>query len=86
MSVNFKSGHYFEDDNDPRLYQSGYAAVNVALQYITVNKKYGGRLNVSNVFNNRYLIDAGNAGLIFGLPTYVPGPPRFFGIQLFTHF
>jgi iron complex outermembrane recepter protein len=86
MSVTFKSGHYFEDDNDPDLYQSGFALVNAALQYTTANKKHGGRLNVSNIFNNRYLIDAGNAGLLFGIPTFVPGPPRFIGMQLFSRF
>jgi iron complex outermembrane recepter protein len=86
MSVTFKSEHYFEDDNNPELYQPGFALVNTALQYTTMNKRYGGRLNFSNLFNNRYLIDAGNAGLIFGIPTFVPGPPRFFGMQLFTHF
>ncbi len=86
ISVTFKSGHYFEDDNDPELYQHGFALVNAALQYTTANKKHGGRLNFNNLFNNRYLIDAGNAGLLFGIPTFVPGPPRFFGMQLFTHF
>ncbi len=86
MSVAFKSGHYFVDENDADLYQSGFALVNTALQYTTPNKRHGGRLNFSNLLNNRFLIDAGNAGYIFGIPTNVPGPPRFFGIQLFTHF
>ena len=86
MSVTFKSGHYFEDDNDPELYQSGFALVNASLQYTTANKKYGGRLNFNNLFNSRYLIDAGNAGLLFGIPTFVPGPPRFIGMQLFSRF
>ncbi len=86
MSVTFKSGHYFDDDNIPELFQRGFALLNAALQYTTANRRHGGRLNVSNLLNNRYLIDAGNAGLFFGIPTNVPGLPRFFGIQLFTHF
>lgn len=86
LSTTFKSGHYFEDDNDPALYQGGYGLVNSALEYTTPCQKYGIRLTVSNLGNKRYLIDAGNTGRAFGIPTYIPGPPRFVGGQLFVHF
>ncbi|MGE4567778.1 MAG: TonB-dependent receptor [Bacteroidales bacterium] len=86
LSTTFKSGHYFDDENDPALYQGGYGLVNTALQYTTANKKYGIRVNVNNLGNKRYLIDAGNTGLAFGIPTNIPGPPRFFGMQLFANF
>ena len=30
-------------------------------------------------------IDAGNTGQTFGIPTFVPGTPRFYGAQLFVN-
>ena len=86
LSTTFKSGHYFNDENYPTLHQGGYGLVNTALQYTTANKRYGIRLNINNLGNKRYLIDAGNTGQAFGIPTYIPGPPRFIGAQLFVNF
>ncbi len=82
MTVTFKSSVFFEDENTPGLSQSGYALVNASLGYLSANGKYGVRLNMNNLANQRYLIDAGNTGLAFGIPTYVPGPPRFYGAQI----
>jgi len=46
----------------------------------------GGRVTVSgfvqNVTDTEYLIDAGNTGGAFGIPTFIPGPPRTFGVRL----
>lgn len=84
-SVTFKSGHYFEDDNDPALYQSGFGLMTASLQYTTRDNKCGIRLNVHNLTDKRYLLDAGNTGLTFGIPTNIPGPPRLYGAQLFVN-
>jgi outer membrane receptor protein involved in Fe transport len=32
-----------------------------------------------NLLDREYLIDAGNTGGGFGIPTFIPGPPRFYG-------
>ena len=34
----------------------------------------------------RYLLDAGNTGGAFGIPTFIPAEPRFFGMQLTARF
>jgi outer membrane receptor protein involved in Fe transport len=34
---------------------------------------------VDNLFDKEYLIDAGNVGGGFGIPTLIPGAPRFYG-------
>jgi len=34
---------------------------------------------VENLADHDYIIDAGNIGGNFNIPTYIPGPPRFFG-------
>jgi outer membrane receptor protein involved in Fe transport len=57
--------------------------LNSALQYSSTSGKYGLRLNMNNMTNEQYLIDAGNTGQAFGIPTFVPGAPRFWGVQLF---
>jgi outer membrane receptor protein involved in Fe transport len=85
FTASYKSGHFFEDDNNPELYQGGYTLLNTALQYTSRNGKYGLRLNVNNLADKRYLLDAGNTSLAFGIPTFIPGPPRFYGIQLFIN-
>ncbi|MGF1605453.1 MAG: TonB-dependent receptor [Rhodothalassiaceae bacterium] len=40
----------------------------------------------SNLTNTDYIIDAGNTGGVFGTPTFIAGPPRFFGVELRTRF
>ncbi|MCX6227510.1 MAG: TonB-dependent receptor [Bacteroidia bacterium] len=84
-SVTYKSGHFFEDDNALNLYEDGYTLLNAALQYTTGNGRFGLRINMNNIANERYLLDAGNTALAFGIPTYVPAAPRFFGAQLFIN-
>ena len=36
----------------------------------------------TNLLDNEFIIDAGNTGGAFGIPTFIAGPPRFFGLQL----
>lgn len=83
LSASYKSEHFFDDDNTPNLFQDGYCLLNSAVQYSSSNGKYGLRLNMNNIASQNYLIDAGNTGQAFGIPTFVPGAPRFCGVQLF---
>jgi outer membrane receptor protein involved in Fe transport len=39
-----------------------------------------------NLLDEEYLIDAGNTGQSFGVPTYIAGPPRILGIRLSGRF
>ena len=47
-----------------------------------MNQRFEVALYVNNAFDQQYLIDAGNTGLAFGIPTFIAGPPRLFGVQL----
>ncbi|MFA5816714.1 MAG: TonB-dependent receptor [Bacteroidales bacterium] len=85
FTASYKSGHFFEDDNTPGLYQGEYTVLNAALQYTSRNGKYGLRFNMNNLTDKRYLLDAGNIALAFGIPTFIPGAPRFYGAQLFVN-
>jgi len=83
LSATYKSEHFFDDDNTPGLFEDGYTLLNSALQYSSANGKYGLRLNMNNMADEKYLIDAGNTGQAFGIPTFIPGASRFWGVQLF---
>ncbi|NBB99954.1 MAG: TonB-dependent receptor plug domain-containing protein [Bacteroidetes bacterium] len=78
----FKSQVFFEEDNEPGIAQDGYGLVNLRAGIDLP----GGRVTVSgfvqNVTDTEYLIDAGNTGGAFGIPTFIPGPPRTFGVRL----
>jgi outer membrane receptor protein involved in Fe transport len=39
-----------------------------------------------NIFNKRYLLDAGNTGGAFGIPSFIPGEPRFYGLKMSAKF
>ena len=86
LTTTYRSRHYFDDENTPGLFQDGYLLVNSAIQYKTFNGKYGLRITVNNLTNKRFLIDAGNKGQAFGIPTFVPGVPRFYGVQFYVNF
>ena len=85
LNATYKSGFFFDDQNTPGLCQGEYVLLNTTLLYTSKNGRYGFRLNMSNITNKHFLIDAGNTGQTFGIPTFVPGAPRFFGAQLFVN-
>ena len=86
LNATYKSGFFFDDQNTLGLHQGEYVLLNTALLYTSKNGRYGFRVNMSNITNKHYLIDAGNTGQSFGIPTFVPGIPRFYGVQLYVNF
>ncbi|MDO4930329.1 MAG: TonB-dependent receptor [Bacteroidales bacterium] len=83
-SYSYKSKVYFDDSNDPLLTQDGYGIANfTAGVRLNVKKlRYDFSLFGKNVFNEDYLVDAGNTGNTIGYPTYVAGSPSVFGVQV----
>lgn len=100
-SVTWQSRVYFDDDNDlpalqqpPRALvadnirdetQGGYALVNARLGYELPS---GIQIEafVENAFNKKYINDAGNTGDGLGLPTFIAGNPRFYGVAATLRF
>ena len=41
---------------------------------------------VSNLLDKNYIIDAGNTGGAFGIPTFIRGNPRLGGVEFSTRF
>ncbi|MDR0835552.1 MAG: hypothetical protein LBN11_03090, partial [Tannerella sp.] len=88
-TYSWKSHVWFEDSNDMQmsgLDQDTYGLLNanMALHFA----KYGLTLSAfgSNLTGTKYVIGAGNTGLIFGVPTFVPGMPRMIGGQVKYNF
>lgn len=85
----YKSKHFFEDDNGAAggsLRQDGYGVVNLRLGFTTKDGRYEVTAYADNVFDKEYLIDAGNVGTAFGIPTFIPGLPRMYGVKAAVRF
>lgn len=81
-SATYQSKVFFELPNNPAISQGGYALVNAraGVEFAGGRYRIGGY--VRNALDRRYLIDAGNTGGGFGIPTYIAGEPRFYGIEV----
>jgi outer membrane receptor protein involved in Fe transport len=80
----YKSKHYFEDNNAQFGYglrQDGYGTANLRVGWRSPKHRWEITAVGENIFDKEYLIDAGNTGGSFGIPTFVAGDPRRFRIE-----
>ena len=84
-SYSYRSQVYFEDENQPGIEQDGYGLVNLRAGW-----RFADRWEVAvwgnNLADKEYLTDAGNTGLLFGIPTVIAGPDRSYGVTLRAKF
>lgn len=76
----YKSKVFFEETNLPDISQDGYGLLNFRAG-VVFNKKYEINFFMNNALDTKYIIDAGNTGGAFEIPTFVGGLPRLFGLQ-----
>jgi len=81
-SVTYRSKIYFELPNKEAISQGPVTLVNVKAGMRFADGRYEIAGYVRNATNEKYLLDAGNTGGGFNDPTYIPGEPRFYGVQL----
>ncbi|KAF0094847.1 MAG: TonB-dependent receptor [Puniceicoccaceae bacterium 5H] len=80
-SYTWKSRIYFTDDpNEKDLSQDSYGLLNLRAGLTRPNWQLA--FYVKNALDEAYLIDAGNTGRSLGLPTYIAGTPRLYGLEL----
>lgn len=80
----YKSTHWFEDNNASfggRLRQDGFGLAHLRLGWRSAGDRWEVAIHATNLFDEEYLIDAGNVGGSFGIPTFVAGAPRRWGVQ-----
>jgi iron complex outermembrane receptor protein len=96
-SFRYSSKQFFnDDDGNPAIqktegffvpplqfnqFQNGYGVGDIRLSYAPDNAHWKIEAFVTNVANTKFLKDSGNTGLTIGLPTDIPGEPRFFGLS-----
>lgn len=101
-AVTYQSKVFFDDNNDksalqqppatllPDLvqdeFQDGYALVSARLGYGLAGGRYRAEVFIENAFDKKYIKDAGNSGDALGLPTFIAGEPRTYGLQLTAKF
>lgn len=81
-SATYQSKVFFELPNQEAISQGGYALVNLRAGIELADGRYSVGGFARNLLNRRYLIDAGNTGGGFGVPTYIVGEPRVYGIEV----
>ncbi|HUR58408.1 MAG TPA: TonB-dependent receptor, partial [Opitutaceae bacterium] len=80
----YKSKHYFEDNNAAFNYglrQEGYGVANLRLGWRSPRGRWEVMAYADNLFDHHHIVDAGNTGGSFGIPTFVAGDPRRMGLQ-----
>jgi len=85
-SITYRSKLYFETPNLEARSQGPVTLVNIVGGVRFADNRYEISAFARNVFNKRYLLDAGNTGGAFGIPTFIPGEPRFYGLKMSAKF
>ncbi len=85
-SVTYRTKVFFELPNNPAISTPGYTLVNLRAGVELAEGRYRIGGFARNLTNKKYLIDAGNTGGGFGIPTYIAGEPRFYGVELGASF
>jgi outer membrane receptor protein involved in Fe transport len=86
----YRSDVFFEPDNAPiaglDISEDAISLVSARIGIANSADTWSVSLFANNLLDKEYLVDAGNTGGSFGNPTFVAGPPRFYGIQFTTKF
>ncbi len=87
-AYSWQSHIYFDNDNQEfdGVRQDSYGLLRARLRFDAANERWFGEVFGSNLTDEKYLIDAGNTGAAFGLPTFIAGAPRLYGVRLGVNF
>jgi outer membrane receptor protein involved in Fe transport len=80
--MSYQSEVFFESSNYPGLSQDAYWLVDASLKFKPNAGDYSVELYADNLLDEEFLIDAGNTGGGLGIPTFVRGMPRIFGLRV----
>lgn len=85
-SVTHRSQMFFQIPNDQKISQGPVTLVNLRAGVSFANEQFEIAGFVRNLTDKDYLLDAGNTGGAFGIATFIPAEPRFYGMQLTAKF
>jgi outer membrane receptor protein involved in Fe transport len=66
----------------PGVSQDAVGLMNVRAGVRLMENRLTVQAYAENLFDKEYIIDAGNTGGSFGIPTFIAGTPRFYGVSL----
>jgi len=81
-SITHRSRIFFELPNDPLISQGPVTLLNARAGLSLADDRYEIAAFIRNAMGKDYLLDAGNTGGLFTIPTFIPAEPRFYGLQL----
>jgi iron complex outermembrane recepter protein len=81
-SYTWQSEVFFDNDNDPIESEDSYGLLNLSVKLTSPTERWTAEIYGSNLTDEDYIIDAGNTGGSFGIPTFIAGPPLFWGVRL----
>jgi iron complex outermembrane recepter protein len=81
-SYTSRSHIFFEDANTSGLEQSIYGLLNINFGIGLARPNIILSVFSTNILDEHFLTSAGNTGSLFGVPTFVPGPPRMTGAKM----
>ena len=87
----WQSENFFDNDNDltdavQDETQTDYGIVDLKVRYDAPGDAYYAVAFVENLLDEEYIIDAGNTGDAFGIPTFIAGSPRMIGLRVGAQF
>ncbi len=80
-TVTYRSGLFFELPNNPIIYQGAVTLVNLRAGVQSADGKWQLLGYATNLADRAYLVDAGNTGGAFGIPTFIRAQPRLYGVE-----
>ena len=63
------------------LSQDAYGVLDARIGWQTASATWQVMVFGRNLLDTQYVVDAGNTGAAFGLPTWIAGAPRVLGIE-----
>jgi outer membrane receptor protein involved in Fe transport len=85
-SISHRSQIFFEVPNNPLISQDAVTIVNARAGISFGDDRYEIAGFIRNAFDEDYLLDAGNTGGAFGIPTFIPAEPQFYGVEVSVRF
>ncbi len=87
----WQSEVFFDNDNDltdavQDETQTDYGIVDLRVRWDAPGDRYYAVAFAENLFDEEYIIDAGNTGDAFGIPTFIAGSPRMVGLRVGAEF
>jgi outer membrane receptor protein involved in Fe transport len=85
-SITYRSQIFFEVPNNPLISQDKVTLINARAGVSFAEERYEIAGFIRNATDENYLLDAGNTGGAFTIPTFIPAEPRFYGVEVTARF